>query len=714
MTRAILLVTLFACAKTPALETQVYIYPETARGDVIDDYHGINVPDPYRWLGHPDSVETRAWVTAQNQVTEGYLSGIEERDAIRARLTEVWNFERYGTPKQIGDRYLWTHNSGLQDQSVLYIADDLDAEPRVLIDPNGFSEDGTRSLSGTSSSNTGQYLAYAISDGGSDWDTWYVRDVETGEDLSDVISWSKFSGATWAHDDSGFYYSRYPEPENPLEAVNEFNQLYFHVLGTDQSEDILIYENPDSPEEGFSAQVSEDGAWLFIYAYEGTGNQNRLYVQSLTDEGAPIQRIWDEMDAAYGVIGSINDRIWLYTNRDAPRGRIVSTSIDTPHEWTEIVPESEATIEEWGISMIGDKLIVQLLEDVHSVVRTYDLDGTRLADIELPGIGSSWGFGGDQGQTETFYSYSSYTMPTRSYHYNTETGESTSWREPEVLFDVDNYTVSQVFYESADGTQIPMFIAHHTDIELNGDNPTLLYGYGGFNISLTPYFSVSRMTWMEMGGVLAIANLRGGGEYGEEWHQAGTVMNKQNVFDDFIAAAEHLISSGYTRPERIAIQGGSNGGLLVGATIAQRPDLFAAALPAVGVMDMLRYHQFTIGHAWADDYGRSDDGPEMFEYLYAYSPVHNMEPGTVYPSTMVTTADHDDRVVPAHSYKFIAALQHAHAGDNPVLIRIDVRAGHGAGLSTTMRIEQVADVWSFLVEELEMTPVFHDGINEPE
>jgi prolyl oligopeptidase len=712
MHRLLLILALVGCAKAPLSEGPALSYPETARGDVVDTYHGTSVADPYRWLEDPDSDETRAWIGAQNEVTESYLSGVESREAIRARLTEVWNYERYGTPRRVGDRYLWSHNSGLQDQSILYIADGIDAEAQVLIDPNAFSDDGTRALAGTRASWGGQYLAYAISDGGSDWKTWYVKDLETGADLDDVIEWSKFSGPTWAHDDSGFYYSRYPEPENPLEASNENNQLYFHALGTPQSEDMLIIENPDAPEQSFSAQVSEDGAWLFIYVSEGTGNQNRLYVQSLTEEDAPIQKIWDDLDAAYWVIGSQEDRVWLYTNKDAPKGRVVSALLSAPHEWTEILPETEQVLE--SVSMLEDRLIAQRLQDAHTVVHSYDYEGVSQGEVELPGIGTAWGFGGRQTDSETFYAYSSYTAPTRLYRYDVATGESALWKAPELAFDVDNYTVSQIFYPSKDGTQIPMFIAHKKGLELNGEQPTLLYGYGGFSISLTPWFSVTRMAWMEMGGVLAVANLRGGGEYGEEWHEAGTKLNKQNVFDDFIAAAEYLIEAGYTQPSKLAIQGGSNGGLLVGATIAQRPDLFGAALPAVGVMDMLRYHTFTIGHAWADDYGRSDDSPEMFEALLRYSPVHNMQPGTVYPSTMVTTGDHDDRVVPAHSFKFAAALQHAHAGSNPVLIRIETRAGHGAGKSTTMRIAEATDIWSFLVGELDMSPTLPEPVTAPE
>jgi prolyl oligopeptidase len=714
MYRLVLVAFLLSCAKAPAPEAPSLTYPDARRGEVVDDYHGTTVADPYRWLEDPDSEETRAWVTAENVVTESYLSGIEQREAIRARLTEVWNFERFGTPSKAGERYLWSHNSGLQDQSVIYVADSLDSEARVLIDPNTFSEDGTRALAGSRASWNGQYLAYAISDGGSDWKTWYIRDIETGEDLGDEIHWSKFSGPTWSHDDSGFYYSRYPEPENPLEAVNEYNQLYYHQLGTPQSQDVLILDNPEMPQQSFGAQVTEDGEWLFVYVSESTANKNRLYVQSLTEEGATLEKTWDDNDAAYSVLGNVGERVWLYTNKDAPKGRIVSTNLSDPHNWTEIIPEGEETMDGWGANLVGGKLILQLLQDAHTVVRVHTREGELIEEVELPGIGSAWGFGGKQNATESFYAYSSFTTPTRLYRYDIESGESTLWKESGVSFDVDAYTVSQVFYESKDGTRVPMFIAHKEGIELDGNNPTLLYGYGGFNISLTPWFSVTRMVWMEMGGVLAIPNLRGGGEYGEDWHYAGTKLKKQNVFDDFIAAAEYLVGAGYTRPEKLAIQGGSNGGLLVGATMTQRPDLVKAALPAVGVMDMLRYHGFTIGHAWADDYGRSDDSPEMFQYLLGYSPVHNLEPGTTYPSTMVTTADHDDRVVPAHSFKFAAALQHAHGGTNPVLIRIETRAGHGAGKSTAMRIAEYTDLWSFLVGELEMSPSLPEVPAAPE
>ena len=687
-------------AVTPPAPT--FAYPEAQRGDVVDDYHGTQVADPYRWLEDPDTPESRTWIEAQNELTHGYLATIEERGAIEERLTELWNFERFGTPRVEGGRTFWTRNDGLQDHSVLYVADSVDAEPSVLLDPNTFSEDGTISLAGWSVSEDGSHIAYATSDGGSDWRTWKVRDIESGEDTAeDTLEWSKFSGASWTHDHAGFYYARYPEPENPLEAVNENQKLYYHRLGTPQSEDRLVYEDTEHPTWGWAGSVTDDGKTLLIYGWEGTEDKNRLYYQRLDREDAPIVKMLDDFDASYHHLGEVGSTWYVKTNLDAPKNRIIAIDRDKPERehWTEIIGESEDVLE--GASMIGGKLILDYLDDAKSVIRLAELDGTPAGEVALPGMGSAWGFGGEQDATETFYGFSGFTRPSTLYKYDITTGESTLWKQPDVDFNPDAFETKQVFYPSKDGTQIPMFLVHKKGIELDGSNPTLLYGYGGFNISLTPYFSISRLVWAEMGGVLAIANLRGGGEYGEEWHQAGTLKNKQNVFDDFIAAGEYLVSEGYTSSDKLAIQGGSNGGLLVGAVSTQRPELFAAALPAVGVMDMLRYHEFTIGWAWASDYGRSDD-PEMFSYLHGYSPLHNLEPGTDYPATMVTTGDHDDRVVPAHSFKYAAELQRCHSGADPVLIRIETRAGHGAGKSTSMRIEEIADRWAFLVDQLDV------------
>lgn len=686
-------------AASEAPPERVFVYPEAPRGEVSDDYHGTVVADPYRWLEDPDAPETRVWIEAQNALTRAYLDSIPERAALHARLTELWNYERFSTPSKEGGLYFWSRNDGLQDQSVLYVASALDAEPRVLIDPNGFSEDGTVSLSGTSVSEDGRYIAYATSDGGSDWNTWRVRDIETGEDTDDLIEWSKFSGASWTHDGAGFFYSRYPQPEDPLEAVNEHQKLYYHRLGTPQSEDTLIYEDPAHPTRGWGGYVTRDGETLVIYGREGTEDKNRLYYKDLTEPEAPIVKLLDDFDAQYWLLHNEGRTWWLVTNNSAPKQRIIQVDLDRPEpeHWVEIVPEGDNVLRDADV--VGGKLIVEYLDDAHTVVMVGELDGSGMTELELPGIGSAGGFGGEPDDPETFYYFTGFTTPTRLYRLDVSTGESTLWKEPEVDFDPDQYVTKQIFYPSKDGTQIPMFIVHKEGIELDGSNPTLLYGYGGFNVSLTPYFSTSRLVWMEQGGVFALANLRGGGEYGEEWHQQGTLHNKQNVFDDFIAAGEYLVAEGYTSPSKLAIQGGSNGGLLVGAVSIQRPDLFEAALPAVGVMDMLRYHLFTIGWAWASDYGRSDD-PELFPTLMAYSPYHNLAEGIDYPATLVTTGDHDDRVVPAHSFKYAAALQHAHAGSDPVLIRIETRAGHGAGKSTSMKIDEVADQWAFLVDQL--------------
>jgi len=680
-------------------------YPDARRVEHYDTYHGVRVHDPYRWLENPDSPETRAWIEAQNEITFGHLERIPARDRFKERLTGLWNYERYGMPVEEGGRYFYSRNSGLQNQSVLYVAEYLDAEPRALLDPNTLSEDGTISLGGLSVSPDGKHLAYAISDGGSDWRTWRVRSVDTGEDLSDEINWSKFSGASWDSEGEGFYYSRYDAPPEGGELVDQnfYQKLYYHKVGTSQSEDRLVYERPDRKEWGFNGSVTDDGEHLIITVWEGTSRKNRVYYKAAGDPEAEVVRLLDEGDAQYAFIGNEGDVFFFRTDLNAPRGRVIAIDTTNPQRsaWRTIIPESDATLQ--GVSFVGGHLIASYLEDAKSAVQVHRPTGVFVRSVDLPGIGSVGGFGGDQDETETFYSFTSYTDPGAIYRYDVATGESTLWRRPDVDFNPDDFVTKQVFYTSRDGTRVPMFITHKEGIELDGENPTLLYGYGGFNIPMTPGFSVSNIPWLEMGGVYAVANLRGGGEYGEEWHQAGMKLRKQNVFDDFIAAAEWLIDTGYTSSPRLAISGGSNGGLLVGACMAQRPDLFGAALPAVGVMDMLRFNKFTIGWAWESDYG-SPQHPEEFEALYAYSPYHNLEPGVAYPSTMVTTADHDDRVAPAHSFKFAAALQHAHAGENPVLIRIETRAGHGAGTPTSKQIEQAADRLAFLVEELDAQP----------
>ncbi|NEP32988.1 MULTISPECIES: prolyl oligopeptidase family serine peptidase [unclassified Moorena] len=678
-------------------------YPKSRKADQVDDYHGTLVADPYRWLEDPDSEETKAWVEAQNQVTFGYLSEIPTRETLKQRITKLWNYEKYSTPFKKGDRYFYFKNDGLQNQSVLYTLTSLDAEPTLLLDPNTLSEDGTVALSGLAFSKDGKLLAYGLSRSGSDWQEWQVREVETGLDLSDQIKWVKFSGASWTDDNQGFFYSRFDEPNEAtkLEDLNYYQKLYYHKLGTPQSEDSLIYERPDQKEWGFSGQVTEDGNYLIITVFLGTDPKNLVFYKNLQDPDSPVVELINEFDASYSFIGNDQSVFWFRTDLDAPRSRVIA--IDTNHpdqaQWQEVIPQADETLE--GVSLLNNQFVADYLKDAHSSIKIFDLDGSFVREVELPGIGSVGGFNGLRYDTETFYSYTSFTTPATIYRYDMVSGESTIFRQPQVDFNPDDYETKQVFYPSKDGTQVPMFITHKKGLQLDSNNPTYLYGYGGFNISITPNFSISNLVWMEMGGVYAVANLRGGGEYGEDWHQSGTKLNKQNVFDDFIAAAEWLIGAQYTSPQKLAIAGGSNGGLLVGACMTQRPDLFGAALPAVGVLDMLRFHKFTIGWAWCSDYG-SPDNPEEFKALYAYSPLHNLKPGTAYPPTLITTADHDDRVVPAHSFKFAAALQEAHEGEQPVLIRIETKAGHGAGKPTSKIIEEIADKWAFLVRRLEV------------
>jgi len=672
-------------------------YPTTRQADQVDDYHGTKIADPYRWLEDPDSDETKAWVEAQNKVTFGYLEDIPQRESLKQRITKLWNYEKYGIPYKEGNRYFYFKNDGLQNQSVLYTLTSLDGEPRVLIDPNTLSEDGTIALSGAAISDDGNLMAYGLSTSGSDWQEWKVRDVETGDDLSDHLKWVKFSGASWTTDNQGFFYSRYDEPNDAtkLEDINYYHKLYYHKLGTDQSDDQLIYHRPDQKEWMFNGSVTEDGHYLIIYVSQGTDPKNLVFYKDLQTPDSPIVELISEFEAHFSLIDNDGSIFWFQTDLDAPRSRVIAIDIHHPtrENWQELIPQSEETLQDVGV--LNNQFVADYLKDARSSIKIFDLNGTFVREVELPGIGSAGGFGGKRYDTETFYVFTSFTTPATIYRYDMVTGESSLFRQPTVDFDPTQYETRQVFYQSKDGTQVPMFITHKKGLALDGNNPTYLYGYGGFNISLTPSFSISNLVWMEMGGVYAIPNLRGGGEYGEDWHQAGTKLNKQNVFDDFIGAAEWLIENHYTCPQKLAIGGGSNGGLLVGACMTQRPDLFRAALPSVGVLDMLRFHKFTIGWAWCSDYG-SPENPEEFQALYAYSPLHNLKPGTAYPATLITTADHDDRVVPAHSFKFAAALQAAHSGENPVLIRIETKAGHGAGKPTAKIIEEIADKWAFL------------------
>ncbi len=693
------------CVATGCSQTR-YQYPEAKKVDQIDDFHGTSIADPYRWLEDSDAPDTRAWIDAQNALTNQYLQQIPERERINKRLTALWDYERYGTPSREGDWYVFSKNDGLQNQSVVYKTKDLASDGEVLIDPNTLSEDGTVALAGASFSEDGKYLAYAVAVSGSDWQEWRVRDVATSQDLPDVLKWSKFSGATWLKDGSGFYYNRYDAPKNGnlLQAVNKNQKVYFHAVNTAQEKDPLVYERPDKPDWGFGAEVTDDGGFLLVYQTEGTDNRNRIFVRDLKNPKGTIGPWLDAFDAAYTVVGNDADTFYVLTNQGAPRYRLVAISLKDPQPsaWKTLIAESTGRDVLDTVTMVNDQFVATWMTDAHTAVRIYGRDGSFLADVPLPTIGTVSGFSGKRSHKEAFYAFTSFTYPTTIYRYDFEKRESSVFKKPTVDFDGTQYTTEQVFYASKDGTKIPMFLTYRKGLERNGQNPTLLYGYGGFNIPITPSFSSANAAWLEMGGIYAVANLRGGGEYGQDWYDAGRLKNKQNVFDDFIAAAEHLIREKYTLTPKLAISGGSNGGLLVGACLTQRPDLFGAALPAVGVMDMLRYHKFTIGWAWKSDYG-DPDTKEGFDINIKYSPLHTIKPGTSYPATLATTADHDDRVVPAHSFKFMATLQAAQAGPAPTLIRIETKAGHGAGKPTTKQIEERTDVYGFLVRELKMT-----------
>lgn len=684
-------------------------YPASASVDQIDDYHGTEVADPYRWLEDDvrESDDVKQWVDAQNDVTFAYLSTIPERELIAERMTELWDYERYYLPRKAGGRYFYEYNDGLQNQEVIYTQTDLDAEPELLIDPNTWSGDGTVALASYFASKDGRHVAYLIQDGGSDWREARVIDVETGEVLDDHLEWLKFTALSWAGDSSGFYYSRYPattEAEK-FQSLNKNMTIYFHRLGTSQDEDEIVYARPDQPDWGPRAQVTDDGEHLIISISVGTDDRYQIVYQDLTDrlnnpESTP-ETIIEGFDHDYTLIGNVGNDLYFRTNDGAPKNRliVIDPHNPAPENWREIIPESQDVLDD--VSLIGEHVIAQYMQDAWSVVKIFDLEGNQTGNVDLPGIGTAFGFNGDVDDPETFFSYTSFNSPSTINRLDVSTDEVTPFKVPEVAFDPDDYVVEQVFYESKDGTRVPMFISHHKDVVPDGNRPTMLYGYGGFNISMQPGFSLTRFAWMEMGGIYAVANLRGGGEYGVEWHKAGTKLKKQNVFDDFIAAAEYLIDNNYTNSEKLAIFGGSNGGLLVGAVTNQRPELFGAAIPAVGVMDMLRFHRFTAGRFWTDDYGSADD-PEEFAALYAYSPYHNIVAGTEYPAVLVTTADTDDRVVPGHSFKYAAAIQKAQGGDAPVLIRIETRAGHGAGVPTDKIIADYADRWAFLVRNLDM------------
>jgi prolyl oligopeptidase len=675
-------------------------YPHSKAEDFIQEIHGQPVPDPYRWMEDLDSEDIREWIEAQNKLTFDYLEKSPLRQKIQERMTELWNYEKMSSPYKRGGRYFYFFNDGLQNQDVLYWMENLDDAPKVLIDPNTLSDDGTVALSGAAVSNDGRYLAYGVSDAGSDWQTWQVRRVDDGVDLEDSIEWVKFSGASWDQDNQGFFYSRYDAPEgDALKQANYFHKLYYHKMGTPQSEDELIYERPDQKEWGFDGQVTEDGRYLVIYAWHGTASENAVFYLDLSDPSAEVAALLPDFDAEYVLVGNDETTFYFKTDHNAPQNRIILVDIEFPDpgSWRELVAEDADKLE--YVDYIGGRFICTYLHHAAHQVRIFKTDGTPDGELSLPGLGMVLGFSGRADDPETFYKFSNFTTPGTVYHFDLDTRKSWVFKAPDLSFDPQNYVTRQVFYKSKDGTRVPLFISHRKDIEINGDTPTYLYGYGGFNISLPPAFSVPNLVWMEMGGIYAQAHLRGGGEYGRDWHEAGMKHNKQNVFDDFISAAEYLIEEGYTRTEKLAIGGRSNGGLLIGACLTQRPDLFGVCLPNVGVMDMLRFHKFTIGWAWVSDYGSPDD-PQDFETIRAYSPYHNIQPGTAYPPTMVLTGDHDDRVFPAHSFKFGAALQAAQAGEAPVLIRIETRAGHGAGKPTAKLIEEFSDMWTFALAHL--------------
>lgn len=675
-------------------------YPDSKRNATVETLHGISVSDPYRWLEDLNSEETGKWIASQNEITDQFLSSIPGRDALQQHLTKLWNVERFGTPFREGGRYFFTRNDGLQNQSVLYSTPSLEAEAEVLLDPNTLSEDGTVALKSYQVSPDGRYLAYSTSASGSDWIEWRVRDIATSKDLPDRLRWSKFSGASWSKDSRGFYYGRFPTPDKGEEmtAQNIHKKIYYHTVGTPQDEDHLVYERPDFPKQGLYAWVSDDGRYLLIEVSQGTDTKNGLFYRDLSKPDSPVVEFLPNFDASYDLIGNQQDTFLIRTDLEAPKQRVISIDLKNPdvENWKTLIPECAETLQ--SVSYIGGVLVANYLKDARTEIRRFALDGSPLGKVTLPGIGTASGFRGKPGQSETFFSFTSFVSPGAIYRYDTKTNTSSLWKKPATRFDPEKYGVRQIFASSKDGTKVPMFVVSKKGLQKDGSHPALLYAYGGFNISLRPSYSPATISWLDLGGIYVMANLRGGGEYGEEWHEAGMKLNKQNVFDDFISCAKHLIQEGYTSSDKLAIAGGSNGGLLVGACMVQRPDLYGACLPAVGVMDMLRFHKFTIGWAWQAEYGKPDD-PSDFRNLLKYSPYHNLKKAR-YPATLVTTSDHDDRVVPSHSYKFTAALQHAQKGEAPTLIRVETKAGHGAGTPTSKRIEAVVDKYSFLSKAL--------------
>ena len=688
-----LLMTMATVLLSTSASAQGIQYPKADKDGTVDNYFGTEVADPYRWLEDDTSAKTAAWVEAENKITNAYLSKIPFRQKLLKRLTEVANYEKLSAPRKHHGRWYFYKNDGLQNQYVMYVMDQLGGTPRVFLDPNKLSTDGTVALQGVYFSNNGKYAAYTISRSGSDWQEFYVIDLKTGQLTTDHIEWAKFSGAAWQGD--GFYYSAYDAPTQGKEFsnVNEGMKIYYHKIGTPQSDDVLFYQNPAQPKRFYTVSVNEEETMMFLYE-DGAGAGNTLFVRDLRKPNSQFIQMTADMDYRYTPLYTEGEKIYLFTNYGAPRNRIMTADINRPgiNDWQELIAEQKNVLN--NADVINRQLILTYSQDASDHAYLYGLDGRQIREVKLPSVGSV-GFTGDEREPECFYTFTSFTVPGTIYRYDLATGESTLYAKPNVKFQQEDYTSEQVFFQSKDGTRIPMFLTYKKNVK--SPRPVYLYGYGGFNIALVPSFSANRIPFLEQGGIYAQVTLRGGSEYGEEWHLAGTKMQKQNVFDDFIAAAEWLIREGYTTNEKIAIVGGSNGGLLVGACMTQRPDLFRVAIPQVGVMDMLRYHKFTIGWNWASDYGTSEDSREMFEYLRGYSPLHNLKPGTSYPATLVTTADHDDRVVPAHSFKFAATLQECHKGTNPVLIRIDTKAGHGGGKPLAKILEEQADIYSFIL-----------------
>ena len=688
-----LLMTMATVLLSTSASAQGIQYPKADKDGTVDNYFGTEVADPYRWLEDDTSAKTSAWVEAENKITNAYLSKIPFRQKLLKRLTEVANYEKLSAPRKHHGRWYFYKNDGLQNQYVMYVMDQLGGTPRVFLDPNKLSTDGTVALQGVYFSNNGKYAAYTISRSGSDWQEFYVIDLKTGQLTTDHIEWAKFSGAAWQGD--GFYYSAYDAPTQGKEFsnVNEGMKIYYHKIGTPQSDDVLFYQNPAQPKRFYTVSVNEEETMMFLYE-DGAGAGNTLFVRDLRKPNSQFIQMTADMDYRYTPLYTEGEKIYLFTNYGAPRNRIMTADINRPgiNDWQELIAEQQNVLN--NADVINRQLILTYSQDASDHAYLYGLDGRQIREVKLPSVGSV-GFTGDEREPECFYTFTSFTVPGTIYRYDMATGESTLYAKPNVKFQQEDYTSEQVFFQSKDGTRIPMFLTYKKNVR--SPRPVYLYGYGGFNIALVPSFSANRIPFLEQGGIYAQVTLRGGSEYGEEWHLAGTKMQKQNVFDDFISAAEWLIREGYTTNEKIAIVGGSNGGLLVGACMTQRPDLFHVAIPQVGVMDMLRYHKFTIGWNWASDYGTSEDSREMFEYLRGYSPLHNLKPGTSYPATLVTTADHDDRVVPAHSFKFAATLQECHKGTNPVLIRIDTKAGHGGGKPLAKILEEQADIYSFIL-----------------